>query len=253
MPSIQLTTFTLIASLGLVSAFPTLANGSLDVRAEWQAPTDTDSRSPCPGLNTLSNQGILPRDGRGLTPAIVFDALTSTYNLDANGAGFLANSTTGFLHADGTFDLHDLALHGAIEHNASLVHDDAASGERFAPAETNTTKFELMKALSDDGLNFDEADFALAKHIIERGLPTPLSAKQQGLADLEPGLALNVFGFVREDGTRAMSLDALESVFKFNRLPEDFVAPETPVSIAAVSVTAGRMVARKNALNAYGL
>jgi hypothetical protein len=30
----------------------------------WQAPTATDIRGPCPGLNALANHGYLPRDGK---------------------------------------------------------------------------------------------------------------------------------------------------------------------------------------------
>ncbi|KAH7107957.1 Chloroperoxidase [Auriculariales sp. MPI-PUGE-AT-0066] len=253
MPSIQLAALAFVASLGFVSAFPTLADGRLDVRAKWCAPTETDSRSPCPGLNTLANHGILPRNGRGLTQPAIFEALSTAYNLDATGAAFLTNATASFLHADGTFELHDLALHNAIEHDASLAHDDVAAGEKYAPVETNTTKVDLLMALSSDGLTFSESDFALAKHIIERNMATPLTARQQSLADQEPPLALNVFGFSREDGSLAMTLKTLESVFKYNRLPDGFSPSTTPVSIAAVGASTARMVARKQALNAYGL
>ncbi|KAJ3740778.1 Chloroperoxidase [Lentinula detonsa] len=33
---------------------------------QWQAPSPTDSRGPCPGLNTLANHGFLPRNGSNI-------------------------------------------------------------------------------------------------------------------------------------------------------------------------------------------
>jgi hypothetical protein len=31
----------------------------------WQAPSETDQRGPCPGLNALANHGYLPHNGIG--------------------------------------------------------------------------------------------------------------------------------------------------------------------------------------------
>ncbi|EEB95895.1 hypothetical protein MPER_05065, partial [Moniliophthora perniciosa FA553] len=39
---------------------------------QFQAPSETDLRSPCPGLNTLANHGFLPRNGSNITvPAVL--------------------------------------------------------------------------------------------------------------------------------------------------------------------------------------
>ncbi|KAJ7350928.1 Chloroperoxidase [Mycena albidolilacea] len=38
----------------------------------WIAPTATNVRSPCPGLNTLANHGYLPRSGKNISvPSLV--------------------------------------------------------------------------------------------------------------------------------------------------------------------------------------
>jgi hypothetical protein len=75
---------------------------SIDWNAhKWQAPTSTDSRGPCPGLNTyvlvalritlnfqeiyshrrLANHGFLPRNGINITVAQVLDAVHGEFFL----------------------------------------------------------------------------------------------------------------------------------------------------------------------------
>ncbi|KAH7107958.1 Chloroperoxidase [Auriculariales sp. MPI-PUGE-AT-0066] len=241
--------FAIAASLGLATA----ASHDLGLRTKWQVPTEADSRSPCPGINTLANHGILPRNGLGVTPDMLFQAFSKTFGYNDFSSQALANLSLAFLHEDGTFELHDLAEHGKIEHDASLVHDDVLPGEKYASVATNVTKFELLKALSSDGVHFHEDDFALARHILERNLATPLTELEQGRANGEPGLILLVFGKAKKDGSLYFDLPAFESVFKFNRFPEGFTTPSVPIDISAVGASAARLDARKQELNAYGL
>ncbi|KAF7303055.1 HEME-HALOPEROXIDASE domain-containing protein [Mycena kentingensis (nom. inval.)] len=252
MPSFHTTVLVAGLVLAGVTAFPSTNKlRQLDASNEYQAPTDTDSRSPCPGLNTLANHGFLPRNGKNLTVQMVSDTLQSACNIDGPGSALLSGQANQFLNANGTFDLSDLALHGVVEHDASLTHDDA-NGATFAPIATNTTKVDLLLKLSSDGAVFDARDFALAKYIIESRLATPLSARQQNIADMEPPLALHVFGNLRDDGTPEISLAALENVFKFNRLPDGFVRPAVQITIPAVGATTAAFLARKAELKSYG-
>jgi hypothetical protein len=49
---------------------------------EWRAPTDTDSRSPCPGLNTLANHDVLPRNGLNITQPMLVDVFINFLNFE---------------------------------------------------------------------------------------------------------------------------------------------------------------------------
>ncbi|KAJ4416148.1 hypothetical protein N0V82_006908 [Gnomoniopsis sp. IMI 355080] len=97
---------------------------------EWQAPTEFDSRAPCPMLNTLANHGYLPRNGLNFTLAQLQDAFTTAINLAPDfsvgpwDTGIQA-STTG---VNGTLNLHDLVKHDLIEHDASLSRLDTYFG-----------------------------------------------------------------------------------------------------------------------------
>ena len=94
----------------------------------WAPPGPGDVRSPCPGLNSLANHGILPRNGKGLTIPILIQALDYGMNVGADfsavigAAGILSrpNDPLG-----DSFDLDDLDEHNfPIEHDASLSRAD---------------------------------------------------------------------------------------------------------------------------------
>lgn len=96
----------------------------------YQAPTSTDSRSPCPGLNALANHGLLPRDGKNIDlPALIVGAYKGfSLAQDAStlvGSVGLKGSTTGNAS---TFDLHDLDKHELIEHDGSMSRLDIYYG-----------------------------------------------------------------------------------------------------------------------------
>lgn len=94
----------------------------------WIKPGPGDVRSPCPGLNTLANHGILPRNGKGLTVPMLNSALLSGYNVGMDfstviGSAGLLSSPTAPLAT--SFDLDNLDKHNfPIEHDASLSRLD---------------------------------------------------------------------------------------------------------------------------------
>ncbi|KAF7303083.1 Cloroperoxidase [Mycena kentingensis (nom. inval.)] len=242
-------------ALGVVSASPSMA-GSFIVKRyvaeEWRAPTANDSRSPCPGINALANHAILPRDGRNITHPMLVDIFKKFLNLEETFAITVANASNRFLRADGTFDLHDTALHGVIEDNASFVHDDVRPGEKYAPVETNMTKAELLIGLSADGVLMTAKDLAVARYLMERALTTPLDPVHQNGLNVVGPLGLSTFGFTQEDGTKAMKVEDFRNVFKFNRLPDGFTAYPQQVTRDDVNRTTTQLVARKEALIAFG-
>jgi hypothetical protein len=96
----------------------------------WPAyipPREGDSRCSCPGLNTMANHGLIPRDGRNISFKEVNGQLYTVYNF----APSFSLYTTRFLAqvlgrspSSGHFDLSDLDVHNGIEHDASLVRRD---------------------------------------------------------------------------------------------------------------------------------
>lgn len=104
----------------------------------YQAPTSTDSRSPCPGLNALANHGILPRDGKNIDLAALVVATYKGFSLAEDAATLvgtvgLKSSTTGNAS---TMNLEDLNHHEIIEHDGSMSREDIYSGDSLHFSET---------------------------------------------------------------------------------------------------------------------
>ncbi|KAF8972047.1 Chloroperoxidase [Flammula alnicola] len=115
---------------------------------DFCAPQEGDSRSPCPALNVMANHGYIRRDGKNLSAQDVTRGLKECYGLSAPLAYFL--SYVGFLiirKLGRRVSLYQVGLHGAVEHNASLVHHDTPDGEKYAPIEIDQ---KLVEALIGD-------------------------------------------------------------------------------------------------------
>jgi len=91
---------------------------------EYIPATATDSRSPCPALNSLANHGYLSRDGKNLTAIELISALTNVYKVSYPLAVTLAVGGIGLCGNGLTLDLAGLCQHNQIEHDASLGHRD---------------------------------------------------------------------------------------------------------------------------------
>jgi len=96
-------------------------------------------------LNTLTNHGFLPRDGRNFTKVSVVKGLGDGLNFDATLAGIMweraiiANPTPNATF----FTLEQLNVHNVLEHDASLSRSDAAFGNNHV---FNQTVFDTSKA-----------------------------------------------------------------------------------------------------------
>ncbi|KAL0571256.1 hypothetical protein V5O48_010704 [Marasmius crinis-equi] len=112
---------------------------------EYVPPKDGDSRCSCPALNALANHGILPRDGKNIAFKEMSRVINESYNFAPTFCFFVPNYAANFLkrsYSKGTlpyfvdlsvivthemidkFDLAELDLHNAIEHDASLTRED---------------------------------------------------------------------------------------------------------------------------------
>jgi len=96
---------------------------------EYVPPKEGDSRSSCPMLNAMANHGILPHDGKNIAFTELNTKVRHTFNFAASFCFFVPKFSADFLnrsYSTGRFDLAELSLHNAIEHDASLTRQDFA-------------------------------------------------------------------------------------------------------------------------------
>jgi len=176
--------------------------------------SSTQSRGPCPALNTLSNHGYLPRDGHNISAADFLAALENkeTYNLSAPLAKVLVEGGLLLLGKPSPISLYDLARHGRIEHDASMVHKNTKNGDKFAPVRVDTL---LLNGLLEDKEHLTLDDIAKRRVLLEKA--APLDALHSEIARGEWALVLDIFG--RAHGGK-IPTDGLRVWLKENRFPE---------------------------------
>ncbi|KAH6642311.1 putative sterigmatocystin biosynthesis peroxidase stcC [Boeremia exigua] len=95
-------------------------------------------------LNTLTNHGFLPRDGRNFTRDNVIKGLGDGLNFDSQLAGLMWDQAI-FANPEPNatfFTLEHLNVHNVLEHDASLSRTDAAFGNNHV---FNQTVFDTSK------------------------------------------------------------------------------------------------------------
>ncbi|KAL3466113.1 Chloroperoxidase [Aspergillus heterothallicus] len=131
------------------------SSSSLFPRGEYHRGTATDSRAPCPILNSLANHGYISRDGRNITKpslnaalaeiGLAYTARLALCNIafkvhaddgDANapkGSSRLGFRETGQVNALGeeVLDLEQVGRAEAMEHDVSLSRVDRALGDHM--------------------------------------------------------------------------------------------------------------------------
>ncbi|KZV77997.1 Cloroperoxidase, partial [Exidia glandulosa HHB12029] len=182
-----------VLSLGSLVVSRSVAS---DIRRSFVPPGPGDSRSPCPLLNALANENIMPHTGQNIPIALLNQTMREVLNLGADLTDALVGGAQQFADDNGTINLHDLATHNVLEHDASLVHDDAAPGAVYAPTDTNKAKVAAVSGLSTDGVGLTARDLAHARVIAEE-TSLPLPDNLAFAANVEAALALTVIG----DGT----------------------------------------------------
>jgi hypothetical protein len=92
---------------------PGANDDSANPKYEWKAPDlTTQSRAPCPMLNTLANHGMLPRDGKNITADMFADVLKKHLNLERSFWWIVANTTIEVVKPFQTaIDLEDIKKH----------------------------------------------------------------------------------------------------------------------------------------------
>lgn len=194
-------------------------------------------RAPCPCLNTLANHGFLPRDGKGLTPQIVQDALVTVLNVDTSLAQTLANTLPPH------FTLADLGQHNFIEHDASLVHDDAFFGTD--PSLVNHTLanelFTRAGGKDDELITKRVLAHFRADRETECKRTDPhfdFGLKREAAAYVEAAAFLLVLG---DYDSETISVAHARSFLVDEKFPDDFTKSETAVTTSTALYLAARL------------
>ncbi|KAI0532515.1 putative chloroperoxidase [Xylaria digitata] len=148
-------------------------------------PKSTDSRSPCPMLNTLANHGYLPHDGRNITIQDFGKAIFESTNWNADFGIFPATAAFGRLGAS-SINLSDLNSTLGGEHPASLTRKDASAGD------SNTIDTaRVAQLLADSRTSFLTIDsVAKTRNRVDAVSKPPPTAAELGVAQGEAALML---------------------------------------------------------------
>ncbi|KAF9529147.1 heme-thiolate peroxidase [Crepidotus variabilis] len=205
--------FLLPALVTVVVALPAFEPGT------WKPAGPGDSRAPCPLLNTLANHNLINHNGKNISFAHLNETLGNVVGMEAP----LRNAIlAGPIQKLGdTFDLHDVALHGDFEHDASLVHDDVATGKQYAPVTVNQTKVVIFKSFSANGKVFTAHDIAAARVSIESDYSS-LSDNAVSAGVGEPALVTLAFGS-KKDESWVIPVESMLTLLGKERLPNGFV------------------------------
>jgi hypothetical protein len=205
----------------------------------WQVPRPDQQRGPCPAINALANHGYIPRDGR-VTAADLTAALTKRLGLSRSLAVFLVKSAFARLakpdkSGETIMDIHDLALHSFIEHDASLTRVDAGEGDQAA---INQALVDQLLRMSASGTSLTLEDLAAARRlrVSQASADKLVGIKGRVLGVIEAALAFEVLA--RHNGS-GIPLDDAREFFQRERLPEGL--PVRAVGWLDLLTTAGRL------------
>lgn len=200
-------------------------------------PANGASRSPCPGLNTLANHSYLPHDGRNITFHKLVSALRNGMGFSPGLAIFMAIGGFTLLRRPSLapFDLHGTARHNFIEHNASMVHDDARHGEEYAPCSVDLKLLNEFLATAHPSEHLpSEPNGArdnvitgqeIAAHRVKREAESlPVDALHAELGRAEFAIVMEIFG---KGMDRELDRAELEVFLKENRMPDGWVPSHT--------------------------
>jgi len=116
-------------SLAQGAVVPAHAAGHNLTWPAYEPPKEGDSRSPCPMINALANHNIIDHSGKNISFRDLNTAVRKSFNFAPTFCFFVPKFAADFLNRSywsGRFDLAELSLHNAIEHDASLTRQDAA-------------------------------------------------------------------------------------------------------------------------------
>jgi len=205
---------------------------------------ETDSRSPCPALNTLADHGYIARDGRNLTLPELVNALHEVYNISFPLATILSMVAILLCGHWLTLNLHDLALHDVIEHDGSLVHSDCLPGHKFAPTHPNRERLQRLLLLASQGHGLSLRDFVRARAECDSKLLKPLDAIHSKIAMGESALTW----LVMKDQHGEVPVKALWEWYGDERLPEGWTRPTENVGLRSTNAATTKIATQEQGM-----
>ncbi|KAI1163453.1 putative chloroperoxidase [Nemania serpens] len=173
---------TILALVTACAAGPIASRAALK---PYVKPRSTDSRSPCPMLNTLANHGYLPHNGRNITAQDIGNAIFETTNWHSDFGVFPASAALTNLNVT-HIDLADLNSSPGGEHPASLTRKDASSGDSNAIDTARTAQL-----FADSRTSFLTIDsVAKTRNRLDASSKPPLTAEELGVAQGEAALMM---------------------------------------------------------------
>ncbi|OCH93286.1 Cloroperoxidase [Obba rivulosa] len=200
------------------------------------APERTDSRSPCPALNTLANHGYLPHDGRFISQTDLIRAMRQGYNISLPLAAFLTWGSFSLLMQFKDLSLGDLARHNCIEHNSSLVHADTYANREYAPTRPVAEYMARLLEFSSDGHVMTFHDFIKARARRDAESAVPLAPVHAEITRGEISMVVGIFG--RQNET--VPLSWLQQWWMEERFPNDFL-PDHEQTLLRTVLTSRRV------------
>lgn len=201
-------------------------------------PQASDVRSACPAINTMANHGYIARDGKNVGAMDLVRGLTACYGLSTFCAMFLSYGGFLMLGKFGRLDLFEIGKHGAIEHNASLVHHDTPKGQIYAPikihpplvdalvSDVKPSPAEIEKSSNPSAkflMNYEDVARARVRREAECG---PIDALHQEVARGEMAIILGVWEVKTKDKV-GIPVDYLKRWIGEERLPDGWKPDHT--------------------------
>lgn len=185
----------------------------------------------------MANYGYIPRDGMNIKFWPLIHALREFYNLSLPLALFLA--IPGYLLCGSilhmSLNLDDLALHDRLEHDASLVHADAAPGAACAPTNVDPGLLHAFITSCPAGRGFRLEDFAKARIAREKTLGgRQLNAFHAEIARGESALSW----LLMKDESGEAPPGKLEQWYGEERVPDGWSKPERRLGLITTRHTA---------------
>lgn len=194
------------------------------------------------------------RDGKNLSPRDLVRGLKACYNLSTPLACFLVLGGFLLLRKMRRVDLHEIGEHGRIEHNASLVHEDTPTGQRYAPIEINErlvssllddTRMAKGQESGDKPILMDATDVARARVRREKQCPK-LGILHAEIARGEMGIILGVLE-TRAGNNVGVPVEWMREWIGNERLPKGW----EPTHVQGFLDVACRANAIRNAMNSF--
>ena len=191
-------------------------------------------RGPCPYLNTMANHGYVDTSGV-FTWNDLIDKSFEKMNVDKFSLrNFLLLFKFRGIVGNNLVDLSKIQTHNKIEHDVSLVHDDAYPPDNFNPGNKDFSNFivdikpkkylvDKLVSFSKDGKYITSNDLLkYRKYRIEQCKITnpyiTFGFRQSFMSFLECSLILLLFG----DNDYKVPISTIYNVLLIERFPDDF-------------------------------